>query len=241
MTAPQISSTSLREAPRPAGDRSRTPSRDDKRQEENNAAGNDTRARSTSRSRSGKRVASRSRSRSRSQSRGPQPAQQHNQQGQTSTTRPPALKSTCAQMSVTSVDCEISPAASGTTGSDVCSTQRSSSTSQEQASIADMVDEALEQKFSAFTATITHSIEQSIFSHVSALEARNTQRFHELKAPNITQMESIMAKYNRQISQLNEGKHTKGVKQLSGRRYMPATALHINLDSDDASTTQHDG
>ncbi|KAH7969799.1 hypothetical protein HPB52_021957 [Rhipicephalus sanguineus] len=138
-------------------------------------------------------------------------------------------------------DCEISPAASGTTGSDVCSTQRSSSTSQKQASIADMVDKALEQKFSSFTATITQTIEQSIFSHISALEARNTQRFHELTAPYITQMESIIAKYNRRIGQLNEGKHTMGVNQLSGRRDMPATALHTNLDSDDASTTQHDG
>ncbi|KAL1482480.1 hypothetical protein MTO96_033766 [Rhipicephalus appendiculatus] len=72
---------------------------------------------------------------------------------------------------------------------DIGSTQRSSSTLQKQASIADMVDNALDEKFSAFTATITQKIEQSIFSHVSALEAGNTQQFHELTAPYITQME----------------------------------------------------
>ncbi|KAL1471595.1 hypothetical protein MTO96_039864 [Rhipicephalus appendiculatus] len=130
---------------------------------------------------------------------------------------------------------------SRTPETDIGSTQRSSSTSQKQASIADMVDKALDEKFSAFTAIITQTIEQSIFSHVSALEARNTQQFQELNAPYITQMESIIAKYNRQVTQLNEGKHTKGVKQLSGRRDMPASALHINLDSDDASTMPRDG
>ncbi|KAH7933962.1 hypothetical protein HPB49_019691 [Dermacentor silvarum] len=55
------------------------------------------------------------------------------------------------------------------------------------------------------------------------------------------QMQSIIAKHNRQVTQLNEGKHCKGVKLLSGRRDMPAAALSINPDSDDASTTPHDG
>ncbi|KAL1485220.1 hypothetical protein MTO96_032095 [Rhipicephalus appendiculatus] len=95
-----------------------------------------------------------------------------------------------------------------------------------------MVDKALDEKFSAFTATITQKIEQSIFSHVSALEARNMQQVHELTPPYISQMESIIAKYNQHVTQLSEGKHTKGVKQLPGRRDMPASALHINLDSD---------
>ncbi|KAL1469831.1 hypothetical protein MTO96_024779 [Rhipicephalus appendiculatus] len=140
-----------------------------------------------------------------------------------------------------SSDCELSLASSRTRETHIGSIQRSSLTSQKQASIAGIVDNALEEKFSAFTALINQMIEQSVFSHVSALEARNAQQFHELTAPYITQMESLIAKYNRQVSQLNEGKHTKDVKQLSGRRDMPATSLHINLDSDGDSTMPRDG
>ncbi|KAH7942005.1 hypothetical protein HPB49_019545 [Dermacentor silvarum] len=136
----------------------------------------------------------------------------------------------------------MSPASSETPEPDTHITQRCNSlTTPTQASIVDLVDKALEQKLSAFTATITQTIEQSIMKHVSALEERNAKKLHELAMPYITQMQSIIAKHNRQVTQLNEGKHCKGVKLLSGRRDMPAAALSINPDSDDASTTPHDG
>ncbi|KAH7941073.1 hypothetical protein HPB49_009763 [Dermacentor silvarum] len=142
----------------------------------------------------------------------------------------------------TSADCEMSPASSETPEPDTHITHRRNSlTTPTQASIVDLVDKALEQKLSAFTATITQTIEQSIMKHVSALEERNAKTLHELAMPYITQMQSIIAKHNRQVTQLNEGKHCKGVKLLSGRRDMPAAALSINPDSDDASTTPHDG
>ncbi|KAH7970656.1 hypothetical protein HPB49_013271 [Dermacentor silvarum] len=142
----------------------------------------------------------------------------------------------------TSADCEMSPASSETPEPDTHITQRRNSlTTPTQASIVDLVDNALEQKLSAFTATITQTIEQSIMKHVSALEERNARNLHELAMPYITQMQSIIAKHNRQVTQLSEGKHCKGVKLLSGRRDMPAAALSINPDSDDASTTPHDG
>ncbi|KAH7958333.1 hypothetical protein HPB49_000872 [Dermacentor silvarum] len=142
----------------------------------------------------------------------------------------------------TSADCEMSPASSETPEPDTHITQRRNSlTTPTQASIVDLVDKALEQKLSAFTETITQTIEQSIMKHVSALEERNAKKLHELAMPYITQMQSIIAKHNMQVTQLNEGKHCKGVKLLSGRRDMPAAALSINPDSDDASTTPHDG
>ncbi|KAH7981255.1 hypothetical protein HPB49_022740 [Dermacentor silvarum] len=167
------------------------------------------------------------------------------QQQEISRLRQEIQRNKCPQTTptaATSADCEMSPASSETPEPDTHITQRRNSlTTPTQASIVDLVDKALEQKLSAFTATITQTIEQSTMKHVSALEERNAKKLHELAMPYITQMQSIIAKHNRQVTQLNEGKHCKGVKLLSGRRDMPAAALSINPDSDDASTTPHDG
>ncbi|KAH7965510.1 hypothetical protein HPB49_008496 [Dermacentor silvarum] len=63
---------------------------------------------------------------------------------------------------------DMPPASSETPEPDTHITQRRNSlTTPTQTSIVDMVDKALEQKLSAFTATITQTIEQSIMKHVT--------------------------------------------------------------------------